>query len=73
MNGSINIFGNVKNKDMVKTLEQEGLIVNGEPSYEVLDTEVFKHIADKLVLEAGITPILHCSGFDAIMEDHTIK
>ena len=73
MNGSINIFGNVKNKDMVKTLEQEGLIVDGKPTYEVLDTEIFKHIADKLVQDANITPILHCSAVDAIMEDQTIR
>ena len=73
MNGSINIFGNVKNKDMVKTLEEEGLIVNGEPTYEVLDTEMFKHIADKLVQDANITPLLHCSAVDAIMENQTIK
>lgn len=73
MNGSINIFGNVKNKDMVKTLEEEGLIVNGKPTYEVLDTEVFKHIADKLVKEANVTPLLHCTAVDAIMENQTIK
>lgn len=73
MNGSINIFGNVKNKDMVKTLEEEGLIVNGEPTYEVLDTEMFKHIADKLVQDANITPLLHCSAVDAIIENQTIK
>ena len=73
MNGSINIFGNVKNKDMVKTLKQEGLIVDGKPTYEVLDTEIFKHIADKLVQDANITPILHCSAVDAIMEDQTIR
>lgn len=73
MNGSINIFGNVKNKDMVKTLKQEGLIVDGKPTYEVLDTEIFKHIADKLVQDANITPILHCLAVDAIMEDQTIR
>ncbi len=73
MEGSINIFGNIKNKEMVKTLEQEGLIVNGEPTYEVLDTEVFKHIADKLVQDANITPLLHCTAVDVIMGDQTIK
>jgi len=75
MNGSINIFGNVKNKDMVKVLEQEGLIVNGEPTYEVLDTEVFKHLADKLVQEANITPILITeskSGRQAILAKRVI-
>lgn len=73
MEGSINIFGDVKNKNMIKTLEQEGLIVDGEPTYEVLDTEVFKHIADKLVQDANIKPLLHCTAVDAIMEGQTIK
>ncbi|MHA2283751.1 MAG: FAD-dependent oxidoreductase [Promethearchaeota archaeon] len=73
MNGSINIFGDVKNKDMIEVLEKEGLIVDGKPTYEVLDTEVFKHIADKLVQEANITPLLHCTAVDAIMEGQTIK
>jgi len=73
MNGSINVFGNIKNKEMIKTIEKEGLIVNGEPTYEILDTEMFKCIADKLVQDANITPILHCSAVDAIMENQTIK
>jgi len=73
MNGSINIFGNIRNKEMRASLEQEGLIVNGEPTYEVLDTEVFKHLADELVQEAGITPLLHCTAVDVIMEGNTIR
>lgn len=73
MNGSIDVFGNIHNKEMIRTIEQEGLMVNGEPTYEILDTEVFKHLADELVQEAGITPILHCTAVDAVMEDNTIK
>lgn len=73
VNGSINVFGNIKNKEMIKTLEQEGLIINGKPTYEILDTEMFKFMADKLVQDANITPILHCWAVDTIMEDQTIK
>ncbi|MFX1448022.1 MAG: FAD-dependent oxidoreductase [Promethearchaeota archaeon] len=73
MNGSINIFGNIRNKEIRAILEQEGLIVNGEPTYEVLDTEVFKHLADELVQEAGITPLLHCNAVGAVMEENIIK
>jgi hypothetical protein len=73
MNGSINIIGNIRNKEMRAVLEQEGLILNGEPTYEVLDTEVFKHLADELVKEASITPLLHCIAVDVVMEDNTIK
>jgi hypothetical protein len=73
MDGSINVFGNIRNKEMIKTIEQEGLMVNGEPTYEILDTEVFKHLADELIQEANITPLLHCSAVDVTMEGNTIK
>jgi hypothetical protein len=73
LGGSVNIFGNVKNKNMLKALEQEGLIVDGKPTYEVLDTEVFKYIADKLVQEAGVTPLLHSTAVDVAMEGNNIK
>jgi hypothetical protein len=72
MGASIDIFGKIKNKDMIATLEQEGLIGNGKPTYEVLDTEVFKFVADYLIQEAGITPLLHCYVTDAIMEGNKI-
>jgi len=68
MGGTINIFGNIKNKDMVATLEQEGLILNGEPTYEVLDTEIFKFLVDEMIQEAKITPLLHSFVTDVIME-----
>jgi len=40
---------------------------------ELLDTEMFKYVADRMVQEAGIIPILHCYAVDVIMEDNTIK
>ena len=40
---------------------------------EALDTEMFKYVADKMVQEAGIVPILHCYGVGAIMEGNTLK
>lgn len=73
MGATINIFGNIKNKDMLATLEQEGLIVNGDPTYEVLDTEIFKFLVDEMIQEAGITPLLHCYVTDVIMEGNYIK
>jgi hypothetical protein len=42
-------------------------------NYEILDTEIFKHIADLMIREADIIPILHCLTVDAIMEGNTIK
>ena len=41
--------------------------------YEIVDTEVFKHIADQMVKEAGIVPLLHCPTVDAILDGNTIK
>jgi hypothetical protein len=41
--------------------------------YQVLDTEKFKYIADQMVQEAGIVPLLHCHTVNVIMEGSTIK
>lgn len=41
--------------------------------YEIIDTEMFKYIADTMVQKSGIVPVLHCSTVDAIMEGNTIK
>lgn len=73
MGASINVFGDVKNPEMIATLEQEELMVNGEPTYEVLDTEKFKYLADIMVEEAGVKPLLHCSAVDAVMDGNIIK
>lgn len=40
---------------------------------QAFDTELFKHVADKLVLEAGVEPILHCYAVEAIVENGEIK
>jgi hypothetical protein len=42
-------------------------------NYEILDTEIFKHIADLMIRQAGITPVLHCLTVDTVMEGNTIK
>ena len=40
---------------------------------ELLDADMFKFVADTLVQEAGIVPLLHCAAVDVIMEGETIK
>jgi ribulose 1,5-bisphosphate synthetase/thiazole synthase len=40
---------------------------------ELLDADMFKYVADTMVQEAGIVPVLHCLTVDAIMEGDTIK
>jgi ribulose 1,5-bisphosphate synthetase/thiazole synthase len=40
---------------------------------EALDAEMFKVVADTLVREAGVTPLLHCLAAGAVMEGNTIR
>jgi len=53
-------------------LERLGFMVDGELTFEILDTEVFKHVVDVLLLEAGVTPVLHCWAVDAVMNGDSI-
>ncbi|TFF90935.1 MAG: FAD-dependent oxidoreductase, partial [Promethearchaeota archaeon] len=66
---TFNLFGDIKNKDMLEILEKEGLLLNGEPTYEILDTEKFKYLLDVMIQESGITPLLHSLAVDVIMDD----
>jgi hypothetical protein len=40
---------------------------------DLIDTELFKYLADQLVLEAQVEPLLHSYAVDAILEGDTIK
>jgi hypothetical protein len=40
--------------------------------YQVLDTEVFKVIADRMIQEADVVPLLHTQIVDVILEDGSI-
>jgi FAD dependent oxidoreductase len=40
---------------------------------QALNTELFKHVADTLVLESGVMPVLHCFGVAPILEGDTIR
>lgn len=37
------------------------------------DTEMFKYMADQYILEQGITPLYHCTGTTAYLEDGVVK
>lgn len=41
--------------------------------YEIIDTEIFKYLADVMLKEAGVTPLLHCLTVDVIKEGEKIK
>lgn len=68
--------------DLVQYLDQDTiqLVVpqlaqspNPPPASASLDTDLFKYVADTMVQEAGVVPILHCLAADAIMDGDTIK
>jgi len=40
---------------------------------EALDADMFKYVADKMVEESGIVPILHCFAVEAVMEGEVIR
>jgi hypothetical protein len=40
---------------------------------EALNADMFKYVADKLVEESGVTPLLHAFAIDTIMDGATIK
>jgi hypothetical protein len=71
---SFNVLGAaLMDPQIAALLEKEGLWVEGQPTYQVIDPEYFKHLADKLISEAGVKPLLHCYAVDTILEDKTIK
>jgi len=46
---------------------------NPPPSSPSLDTDLFKRVADVMVQEAGVAPILHCYVVGALMDGRTMK
>jgi hypothetical protein len=77
MGGSINLLEAVDDPGMRSVLlslaEQNGLVVDGKPTYEILRSELFKAVADDLVLGAGVRPLLHCHAVDSIVEGGAIR
>ena len=58
--------------------EQRAQALNGKQKTpfersDLLDTEMFKYVADQFVQEMEITPLLHCYVVDTIMEEKMIK
>ena len=76
MGGSINLIDAIQDPGMKQILTNvavdSGLMVDGKPTYEILRTELFKAVADALVVEAGVTPLLHCHVVGALMDGNTV-
>ena len=81
MGASLDVFGEFKSdlisEDMLESfyayLDEAGLRKDGKPTYEILETELFKHVADVMLQEAGVLPVLHCWAVDTIMDGDTIR
>jgi hypothetical protein len=53
--------------------EMGGTVPDPESTGRLLDSEMFKCAADRLLREAGVTPLLHCLVTDAVAEDGEIR
>lgn len=56
-----------------KSVEIGGSNPECQSNSQALDAEVFKLVADQMIREAGVRPLLHCSVVSAIVEDGVIK
>jgi glycine/D-amino acid oxidase-like deaminating enzyme len=56
-----------------RAAEMGGTLEDPEGEGQLLDTDMFKYVADKLVQEAGVIPVLHCHGVEPIVDDGDVK
>jgi hypothetical protein len=56
-----------------RALEMGAALKDYEGQGQLLDTDMFKYVADTMVQEAGIVPLLHCLIVDVIMEGNTLR
>lgn len=73
MGGTTNILETVSDTSMLPWLELLGLVKDGQATYELLKSELFKYVADVLLQEAKVTPLLHTTVVDAIMSGGAIQ
>ena len=75
-------MGASQTSDLIQYLDEETLnhvapkmaeLPNPPPAAASFDADMFKFVADKMVQEAGILPVLHCFTVNVIMEGNTIK
>lgn len=75
-------MGAAQHSNLMQFLDEETInlvapkfaeLPNPPPSAASLDADMFKFVADKMVENDGVIPVLHCLTVDAIMEGDTIK
>lgn len=63
----------IGNEFEVRAKELGGSCREPQSDSEALDAEMFKVVADKMILEAGVRPLLHAMAVDVIMDGNIIK
>ena len=63
---------------IAKEFEEEAKKIGGstkecQSDSEALDAEMFKYVADQMISEAGVKPLLHCMAVGALVEENIIK
>ncbi len=75
-------LGAAQTSNLIEYLDEDTLnyvapkmaeLPNPPPAAASLDPDMFKFVADKMVQQAGIVPLLHCLTVDAIMDGGAIK
>ena len=56
-----------------RAAEMGGTLDDPEGQGQLLDTDMFKYVADTLVQEAGVVPVLHCHSVDAIVDGNIVE
>ena len=56
-----------------RAMEMGAVLEDHEGQGQLLEADMFKCVADKLVQEAGVVPLLHCLTVDAIMDGNALK
>lgn len=63
----------IGNEFEIKAQELGGSSAESQSDSQAIDAEMFKVVADKMVLEAGTRPLLHAMAADVIMEGNIIR
>ncbi|MCP4006156.1 MAG: FAD-dependent oxidoreductase [bacterium] len=56
-----------------RALEMGASLDDPDGQGQLLDADMFKYVADTLVLKAGIVPVLHCFSVDTILDGDAVK
>ncbi|MHA1723545.1 MAG: FAD-dependent oxidoreductase [Promethearchaeota archaeon] len=74
MGAIVNDFNkNLMNTKMGGYFRKKGLIKEGKFTHGILNTDLFKIVADEMIKQAGVIPLLHCMAVDVLKDGNIIK